>query len=1038
MTPLHLTLQEFGPYTGTQTVDFQELDEQRLFLIHGPTGSGKTALLDAICFALYGETSGSDRGGHDLRSDFASADCPTEVVLDFEFGQTRYRITRRPRQQLAKQRGEGLTSKSENATLWQHASVEESKTPDAVGADDPEGKVLAEGKREVDEKIHDVLGFEVDQFRQVVMLPQGKFRRFLSASSSDREDLLKVLFETGPFEDLQKVLKEMKSEAKADVESVRQKQKGELDRHGVESVEQLEAKRDKADQLCGLASQRHQDLKDRLDDARSALRSARKDRERLDEQKEAAEALKALEEERGAHEERKRELQSANRAAQVVPYEKAMEERKEEAQSARNAVDKATAALEAAEERLQKAETALETERKRDGEREELRDRIKTIESLGDTVEELGQIADKIKDAESEQEEAAKALTEREEERAEVQAKQDEAKAKREDTQEAAIQLELLEAKAKAAERRLEEARTLAKKRDALEEAASHIKEEDRHVDTCEETLRGARAHLEGLEQQRMDGYATVLARDLSDGEACPVCGAHEHPSPATGAHDVPDPTELKEARAEVDAAQEALTEARDKRSEARARETRIQTAIEGILQRDDNADGDLPPLDDLPSLEETRDTTQAALDSARSAHEDLRTLEAEIEKRTSTLEGIDEALEDDRQAVQKAAEAITRLKTRRDTLSEGVPDDLSTPDALAKQKADAEAALSALTDALDTAKEEHDNAQTAYTKAKADLENARSRLDEATEKAGEAASTFRKELADAGFEDRAVYEDARLSDETREALQERVDQFAANLSDARGRKERADAAAEGIESPDVRAAEGRVRALEERTEQQQTRTTQLETARSTLNGALDALDAFASELREADQRFNKVGALANAARGNNDHNLSLQRFVLATRLEEVLRVANSHVSRMSQDRYRLRRHDEVRHGGRAAGLDLMVHDAYTGNERPVSTLSGGEGFQAALALALGLSDVVQRVAGGRHIETIFIDEGFGSLDPEALDRAMESLASLQGDGKNGGRLVGIISHVTDLKQRVQARIEVEPSQEGSNVRVSP
>jgi DNA repair protein SbcC/Rad50 len=1029
MTPLHLTLREFGPYTGTQDVDFEELDEQRLFLIHGPTGSGKTALLDAICFALYGETSGSDRGGHDLRSDFADDDSPTEVILDFELGAQTFRVTRRPRQQLAKQRGDGLTDKSEEARLWKHTNAE---TPGA--STKPEGKVLAEGKRDVDATIHDLLGFEVDQFRQVVMLPQGKFRRFLSASSKDREELLKVLFETKPFEDLQNVLKDMRKEAKDAVDTVRQKKQSELERHEVESVEELEAKRDKADRICRLSERRHAHLKDQLDAAREALQSARRDQEQLDEQADAARALAELEEKREAHEAKKRTLRAAKQAQQVAPYQAALEEREAEADEAKAALDEATSRRDDAQERLEAAEAALADERERDEEREALRDRVKLIDELTDTVEQLGKITSEIEEKTKEKETAEEALSEREAEQAEVTEKQQEAQEKRDEAQEAAVQLELLETRAKEAKRRLEEARKLAEKRDELTAAQSTVEKTNRKVETCEEALEDARAHLDGLEQQRMDGYATVLARDLVDGEACPVCGSHEHPAPATGAHDVPDPSTLQAARARVDAAQEDLSAARDEGSDARETKARIQTTIETIVQRDANADDDAPSLDDLPSLEETRETTQAALEDARSAHEDVRTLDAEIEKRAADLEALEETLSADREAIQSTKSEITRLESRRDTLSEGVPEDLSTPDALSEAREAATSTLDTLTEALDAAEEEHDAAKTAATKAESDVENAQSRLTDAAERAAAAEKTFREELAKAGFESRSAHEDARLPDEEREVLREEIKAFESDLSDARGRKQRADAAAENIGDPGVDAAEERVQTIEQRTEQQQKRTTQLETARSTLTDALEALAEFADELRAADERFSRVGALANAARGDNDHNLSLQRFVLATRLEEVLRVANDHVSRMSQDRYRLRRHDEVRHGGRAAGLDLMVHDAYTGTERPVSTLSGGEGFQAALALALGLSDVVQRVAGGRHIETIFIDEGFGSLDPEALDRAMESLASLQ----SGGRLVGIISHVTDLKQRVQARIEVKPSQEGSTVHVSP
>ena len=1029
MTPLHLTLCEFGPYTGTQDVNFEKLDGQRLFLIHGPTGSGKTALLDAICFALYGETSGSDRGGHDLRSDFASDDAATEVVLDFELGAHTFRVMRRPRQQLAKQRGDGLTDKSEKATLWKHATAE---TPEASGT--PEGTVLAEGKRDVDAKIHDLLGFEVDQFRQVVMLPQGKFRRFLSADSKDREGLLKVLFETKPFEDLQNVLKEMKKEAKDAVEAVRRKRMSELDRYDVASDEELEAKRDKANRIYRLSKRRHAHLKDQLDAAREALQSARKDQERLDEQAEATRVLEELQKQKNAHEEKKQTLQSAKKAQQVAPYQAALEERKKEAEGAETSLAEAESTLADAERRREATKSALADERDRDKEREALRDRVKMIGELTDTVEQLSEITGEIKEKTKEKEAAEATLSEREAEQAEVTAKQEKAREKRDKAQEAAVQLELLETRAREAERRLEEARKLAEKRDELTTAQSALEKADQAVETCEEALTNARVHLEGLEQERMDGYATVLARDLADGKACPVCGSHEHPAPATGAHDVPDPSTLQAARARVDVAQEELSAARDERSSARETEARIQTTIEGIVQRDADANDNAPPLDDLPSLEKTRDTTQAVLEDAHSAHEDVRTLDTEIEKRAVELKELDEQLTEDREAIQSTERQITKLESRRDTLSEDVPEDLSTPNALREAREAAQNTLDTLTAALEKAEKEHDAAKTAATKAESDVENAQARLADATERASAAEKTFRGELAKAGFESRSAYEDARLPEEEREELRDKIKAFESDLSDARGRKQRADVVAEDIGDPGVDAAEEQVEAIERRTEQQQKRTTQLETARSALTDAMDALAKFADELRAADERFARVGALANAARGDNDHNLSLQRFVLATRLEEVLRVANDHVSRMSQDRYRLRRHDEVRHGGRAAGLDLVVHDAYTGAERPVSTLSGGEGFQAALALALGLSDVVQRVAGGRHIETIFIDEGFGSLDPEALDRAMESLASLQ----SGGRLVGIISHVTDLKQRVQARIEVEPSQEGSQVRVCP
>lgn len=196
MTPERLVLDEFGPYTETQTVDFEALSAQQLFLIHGPTGSGKSSLLDAICFALYGETSGNERGGGEMRSDFASLDEPTEVTLDFRLGEERYRLRRRPKQTLAKKRGDGTTDKSQKATLYDRS--EANSRPE-------DGRPIADGMRDVNGTVKELLGLESEQFRQVVVLPQGKFRQFLSAGSTEREDILKVLFETGRYERLEEI-----------------------------------------------------------------------------------------------------------------------------------------------------------------------------------------------------------------------------------------------------------------------------------------------------------------------------------------------------------------------------------------------------------------------------------------------------------------------------------------------------------------------------------------------------------------------------------------------------------------------------------------------------------------------------------------------------------------------------------------------------------------------------------------------------------------------------------------------------------------
>jgi exonuclease SbcC len=260
--------------------------------------------------------------------------------------------------------------------------------------------------------------------------------------------------------------------------------------------------------------------------------------------------------------------------------------------------------------------------------------------------------------------------------------------------------------------------------------------------------------------------------------------------------------------------------------------------------------------------------------------------------------------------------------------------------------------------------------------------------------------------------------------------MKEQVETFGEEWAAATDRKARAEEEAEDVEEPDVEGVEETVDSLSEELDEVKEAVTKLEMEAEEIRDALQNIEEIEGELQKADERYSQVGFLAKLARGDNESRMSLQRFVLATRLEEVLRVANEHIAHMTQNRYRFLRSEEVGDRRSGSGLDLLVHDAYTGDRRPVATLSGGEGFMAALSLALGLSDVVQSISGGRHLETLFIDEGFGSLDQEALDRAMQALSDL----KDTGRLVGVISHVSELKQRISTRLEVNQTQEGSSL----
>jgi exonuclease SbcC len=1016
MTPERLKLNEFGPYTDPQTVDFDELQVHQLFLIHGATGSGKSTLLDAICFALYGKTSGSERDGDQMRSDFATPDDPTEVTLDFRLGEERYRVRRRPQQTLAKQRGEGTTEKSEEATLYDRSEAETMED---------DGEPIAEGKRKVDGAVEDLLGLEHEQFRQVVVLPQGKFRKFLAAGSSEREDILKVLFETERYERLQDILKEMASEAEGDVQHLRQQKDDELSRQEVDDVEELEKKRTEKKSTLEAAREEKEELTGRLGSARKALEQAKSDRETLNELEAARDAVEEIREERGAHETRKELLDDAQRAAEVAPVKDDLQTRQKEKRAATEEARSAQQAFAEAQEALDTAAGALEEEKQHDAERETLREEKTRLKGLEDEIETLEEVEETLTDCRETKEELAGRLADAEDKKSDLE----DALAKKKETLE---EKEATAGREDLLQKEFEEAETLKKKaaeleemQVAAEEAEVALQEAKNERDAREEALEDATAKLEGLEEQRREAYASVLATDLTDGEPCPVCGSEEHPAPAHESRDVPSEEEVEAARDEKTGAREALDEAESAVAEAQSTLTEKQTEVKSLKENH-------PTLDEKTrdEIEAAYEEAEEALAEAQAAAEKVSDLTESIEETKEELSELKGEIENLEGEIDEVDSDINEFESKADTIRDRLPEEVTSQDALEEKLDETASELEALEAALEEAESAVQEAREERAEKKQSVLSKQTAAQQAAERLGTAQNRFEDALQSNGFDDEAAFAEARRDEDERDTLQEKVEAFERDWAAATDRKARAEEAAEDVEEPDVEEAEETVASLEEELDEVKEKATKLEVDVKEIEEALQEIETIEDDLREADERYRQVGFLSKLARGDNESRMSLQRFVLATRLEEVLQVANEHISHMTQDRYRLLRSEDVGDRRSGSGLDLLVHDAYTGDRRPVATLSGGEGFMAALSLALGLSDVVQSISGGRHLETIFIDEGFGSLDSEALDRAMEALSGL----RDTGRLVGLISHVSELKQRVSARLEVNQTQEGSTL----
>ncbi|PJJ06177.1 exonuclease SbcC [Streptomyces sp. 2333.5] len=1072
-----LSLTAFGPFGAAQTIDFDRLAGEGLFLLHGPTGAGKTSVLDAVCFALYGSVPGARQSGQALRSDLADPLTPTEVVLELTVAGRRLEITRLPEQPRPKKRGSGTTKEKAQSRLREFVPAE----PGGEGAPGGDGpgpdghwKALSRSHQEIGEEIGQLLGMSKEQFCQVVLLPQGDFARFLRADAEARARLLGRLFDTRRFAALEEQLNARRktaadmvlagderllalahrmAQAAGESADLTDPSVPAPDRDGqpaartpargrgsataggrgrttgtvmarpavtatvpgqggaVEPGGRGAARTSGADDPAApgpgepgfveavlvRAAVARVSARERLAVARSAVAAAEaaeraaaeqwtvaRERDRLQQRyadaRRRADRLEAHAEERDHIRGR---LERARAAAEVAPALALRDAARRELDTARRAerecrgplpdglADAAGAQLAARERTLREDLGSLTAARRAE-------------RRAADLARERAALDREARADEQTLLDAAEWLAAWDETQRVHQQRIETA-------QEAATRAEQLGARIAPAVERAEAAR----RRDRLND----------EVRTAEGELLAARerstaAHERWLElkEQRLRGIAAELAAGLRDGAACAVCGATEHPDPARARAGHVD-------RATEEAAQEAHRQAEKTR---RQTEAECQTAKEALAAAAAAA-GDASAAELTAQIEELRaeyaraHALGAGLHAAREArghaereYERRRAEQQQAERRAAARTSHREALDRERAALEEEL-----ARARGDSPS------------VADRAARLERQVTLLTEA----------AQASRT-----AESCARRLEEAAAGLADAASG-------AGFDTAEAAAQALLRDAEWRTLQQRLDDWQAEsaaveaeLADPQAR------AAAALPPADPAAAQGAHQAAAAR----------LRTASATLAAAqercaaLDRLSARAEDdarqlapLRADHDRIARLAALASGTSAENARRMRLESYVLAARLEQVAAAASARLQRMSAGRYTLVHSDERAGGARRSGLGLHVIDSWTGHERDTASLSGGETFFASLALALGLADVVTDEAGGVRLDTLFIDEGFGSLDEQTLDEVLDVLDSL----RERDRSVGIVSHVADLKARIPAQLEVVKARSGSTVR---
>jgi exonuclease SbcC len=541
-----------------------------------------------------------------------------------------------------------------------------------------------------------------------------------------------------------------------------------------------------------------------------------------------------------------------------------------------------------------------------------------------------------------------------------------------------------------------------------------------------EQSLSALAAALEEykrLESAWFLGQAAILAKELKPDAPCPVCGSSTHPAPATSTEPLPDADSVKSKSEAVEKQRLESDQLRDQKNKAETELSTLQ-AKEELIQAELLQQTDLAPNKIGGALQSLKDELKFSLE-ARSR---IPGVEREADAVRASITETEQKLQTTEEERTQALAALQQAEGAAAAIAADIPAGLESVNQAEKARIKTQKRIRSIETAYEAAQKGLEFARQSVAACKASLEAAGDNAAVAAQSLLVARQEFELELSKTDFADESDYLSARRTQAEIQALNQDISKYDLALGSAKDRHGRAEASAKDLEKPDIAAlksaAQEAKKSLESSIRQETTTTEKIKS----VEGWLADYSQKAEQLADLEAATYIIRSISETANGQNFQRVTFQRFVLATLLDDVLTAATARLQIMTNGRFWLRRSREVGDRRNLGGLDLEVHDAYTGTERPVRTLSGGESFLASLSLALGLADVVQAHAGGIRLETIFVDEGFGSLDPETLDLAMKALIDLQ---KNG-RLVGIISHIGELRERIDARLEVTKGRDGS------
>lgn len=1080
MRPITLTMHAFGPYAGCEIVHFDQLGNSGLYLVCGDTGAGKTTIFDAISFALFGEATGSERKARTLRSDFAPNDSETSVELEFSYRGKTYTIWRQPTYERAKKRGSGTTTVPADAWI-------------AL----PDGTTITK-VRDVDAAVVELLGIDQNQFSQIVMIAQGDFRKLLSSSTENRAAIFRKLFNTQRFLDFQKqlgaekreleqdhaaVMREMEIHAKQLAYSSSDPRKQAAEERLHDNAATLEWLEEEALALAQEAHGAYQEVQTRCAELRRTRDGLAARIERGEQAQRIMEKLEALELEAQRLSEAQHACESALQTqeartpererinAQIATLEHALpdyeearlarEQAQELERKAAQAQGRAQALqqkLDQARRTLQDAETFLEScgnAEVANAHAQAACQEAQTVHSAAQAEANAYAQADTLfENASSEthaQQHAAESISAIHLEMQAAQERLANAKSEEERLAEAPAHAERIKAEGAAAAERKEMLESALAKIDAATCAVSAAEAAAETARTSYEQEREAfnnqDARLSAARQAHLDAQAGVLAHTLEENAPCPVCGSANHPHPAPMPAAAPTQEEIERIEAAWNGAKALLEKAAAQASAHNATLDEKNNALHALIEEHGSRTQILEHVKDAEShvnsmriaLKEATEECKALADAKtqrNTAEQHIERLRAQEEEATA--------------ACAAHAARAAELRAKAEALVEHTEARSSTEAAENLEKA-----AQALQDARN-AKQSASQALSEFQRAQEALKSSQEQESTLSEQASKAAQTAAGIQAEAhGAANIAAEKESRLAYATHAEAQTALNAL----------RQRAGALEHDLKAAQDACTNNRTSLASTRSTMHAMQEELRSTPREDLASLRGALADAARELEGAEacahehfsrtqanervaqaaahlkhrhaaaaQRYGEIAALADTANGtlSGKEKVSFETYVQGMYFDRVIAAANHRLTIMTNGRYELKRRTVATSKQGQTGLDLDVLDNFTGRARDAASLSGGESFKASLSLALGLSDVVQAHAGGIQLDTMFVDEGFGSLDQESLQLAIKTLTELSG----GNKLVGIISHVEELKESIDRKIVVNRSTQGSHVSI--